>query len=133
MHKLFPLLLSLLLFNCKESKKTKYEEFKFTTNPPSDTLFTPSDDSPPSWATQLIERYIRQTDNEIIRAARQDRIPMTWISSKENSDTAIYFIIQIGHSFENKRVPDGWLYIDSLTRNLYELDIATEKRTLWKK
>ena len=74
------------------------------------------------------------TENEIIKASHKDTITEEWLFDRiENTDSAKYFIFQIGHSFENKFVTDAWLYVDSLTSNIYEYDLPNDSLILWRK
>ena len=80
-------------------------------------------------------KYIDQTDDSLIKLARKDTIPEEWIldRTRETSDSAKYFIFQIGHTFEHKFITDKWVYIDSLKRNIYEYDFANDSLVKWPK
>lgn len=87
-----------------------------------------------NWADSLIIGYINRTDNEMIQATRSDSIPIEWMFDRtEQTDSAKYLVFQLGHSFEHKYITDGWLYIDSLTKAVYEYDIANDSLIKWRK
>ena len=88
----------------------------------------------------LILKYIRHTNNPLIRLALKHTISEEWLLDKiENTDSAKFFIYHIGHDIEdsqgtNRRfVTDAWLYIDSLKRKIYEYDLPNDRLIEWKK
>lgn len=88
----------------------------------------------------LVLNYIQNTNNELIKLAVKDKLKEEWLLDRiENTDTAKYFIFQIGHDVvdegnTNPRfVTDGWIYIDSLTRKIYEYDLPNDSLIEWKK
>jgi hypothetical protein len=86
-----------------------------------------------TWADSLIVQYINKSDNPLFSMTRTDSIPITWmLDRREQTDTAFYLIYQLAHSFEHHLVPDAWLYMDSLSKTIYEYDIATEIIRKWK-
>jgi hypothetical protein len=92
------------------------------------------------WYDSLVLNYINNTDDELIKMARKDNIPEDWLLDIiKNTDTAKYYIFHLGHDVEdsggsNKHfVTDGWVYIDSLTRKMYELNVQTDHLIEWKK
>jgi hypothetical protein len=121
MREISIVLISLLLFcGCKEKPAQKKESSSSNANL--------------TWADSLIIGYINQTDNEVIKAARKDSIPVEWMFDRaENTDSAKYFVFQLGHSFENKYITDSWLYIDSMTKSVNEYDIARDSLIKWRK
>ena len=87
-----------------------------------------------NWADSLVMKYINKTDDSLIVLIRKDTITEEWIlDRRENSDSAKYLVFQIGHSFEHNFNTDKWLCIDSLTRNIYEYDFATDSLIRWRK
>lgn len=91
-----------------------------------------------NWYDSLVLYYIKHTDNELIRLASKDTIPEEWLLDRiENTDTARYLVFQIGHGVVdegdlNKRfITDGWIYIDSLKRKIFEYNLPNEKLIEW--
>lgn len=96
-------------------------------------------DTSPGWTDGLLMNYLARTGNELIRQAREDSIPLEWMMDRlEDTDTAAYFVFHVGHTVAddgmNRRfVTDAWVYIDSLTRKIYEYDVANDSLVEWKK
>ncbi|MGN7819040.1 hypothetical protein ACTJJB_02855 [Chitinophaga sp. 22536] len=91
----------------------------------------------PAWADSLIMAYAKETSNELIKFAVKDS-SFTWIlDNTEKTDSAEYMIIHLGHHVEeedhsNPRfVTDGWLYINTATRKLYEYDVPADTLIPW--
>lgn len=122
MQKIFiPLIFVLLALSCNESNGV-------------DAKIDPLPNKKVSWVDSLVMKYINQTNDTIIKLARRDNIPVEWMLDRtENTDTAKYLVFQIGHSFEHKFLTDKWLYIDSLTRNIYEYDLPNDSLIRWPK
>jgi hypothetical protein len=87
-----------------------------------------NDDNIPSWCDTLIMQYIKHTHNEMIEVERADTsINIGWILDSRDSS---YFNFQLGHDVTDsggtdpRFVTDGWVSIDSLTRKIYEYDVA---------
>jgi hypothetical protein len=92
------------------------------------------------WYDSLVLNYITKTDDELIKMARKDTIPEEWLLDDiKDTDTAKYYVFHIGHDVEdsgglNKRfVTDGWVYIDSLTRKIYGLNVQSDSLVEWKR
>jgi hypothetical protein len=99
---------------------------------------TKASDFKRNWAGRLIENYIANTDNELVKLTRKEKTPEEWLFDQTiNTDTTKYFVFEIGHdvfdeSHTNMRfAPDAWIYIDSLTKKIYEY--KNESLTEWKK
>lgn len=97
-------------------------------------------DTTNTWTDSLIKNYIFHTKSELVRLANKNKISEDWLFDQVvNTDTAKYYTFQIGHDVTdeggtNKRfVTDQWIYIDSLTRRLYEYDIANDSLVRWTK
>jgi hypothetical protein len=94
-----------------------------------------------NWYDALIMNHIKKSDNPLIKSSRQDTaIRIEWLLDRiENSDTAKYLIFNVGHELvdegnTNPRfVTDGWVYIDSLTRKIYEYDLPNDSLIKWEK
>lgn len=93
-----------------------------------------------SWIDSLILGYIGNSKNEMLRSSLKNNLSIEWIFDQTiYSDTAVYFVYQIGHNFSdedgiNERfVTDQWLYIDSMTKEVFEYDIAKDSLLKWNK
>ena len=122
MQKIFiSLIFILLIVSCNESNGV-------------DTKIDPLLNKKVTWVDSLVMKYISQTNDTLIKLVRRDNIPVEWTLDKtEITDTSKYLVFQIGHSFENKFITDKWLYIDSLTRNIYEYDLSNDSLIRWQK
>ena len=117
-------------------------EKNVSNNKESSTLIPDSThtDKTVNWYEALLTEYIQHSDNEFINLSRKDTASkIEWLFDRfEKNDTATYLIFHIGHDVvdedgTNMRfVTDSWVYIDSLTRKLYEYDFQTDKLVQWK-
>ncbi len=110
---------------------------KLLVSTPKEVVLT-SGGQTPRWLAEVVMKYIRGTDNELIRSEGADS--ESWIIDKvEINDTGKYIFIQIGHSVaeedgRNKRfVTDQWIGVDSATRTIYEYDVARDTTIVWNK
>ncbi|MCB0734037.1 MAG: hypothetical protein H6608_07645 [Flavobacteriales bacterium] len=91
------------------------------------------------WRDKLILNYISSTDQPLIHLSFMDSsITVEWIFDQVyETDTAIYFIYQIGHEeidsveLNQRFVTDGWVYVDTTTRELFEFELTSEKLLRW--
>jgi hypothetical protein len=88
----------------------------------------------------LLQYYINHADNALIKSALRSRVSETWLFDQlVSTDSAKYLVYQVGHDVSdgggrNKRfVTDQWVYIDSLTKRLYEYDLAKDSLSRWVK
>lgn len=94
-----------------------------------------------NWYVELLNNYIKKSESDLIKSSRQDQaIKIEWLLDRvEDADSAKYYIFHIGHDVvdegnTNPRfVTDGWVYIDSLTKTLYEYDLPNDKLIKWEK
>lgn len=93
-----------------------------------------------SWTDSLLEYYINHSNSPLIKQSLQNEISEEWLFDQViNMDSAKYFVFQIGHDESdkgnaNKRfVTDQWIYIDSLTKCLYEYDLVNDSLSRWTK
>jgi hypothetical protein len=90
-----------------------------------------------AWTDSLVKIYVNNSTNPLIQAAVKDS-SIAWMPDNlVLTDTAKYLVYHLGHNLEDENhanprfATDGWLYIDTLTRKLYEYDVANETLTLW--
>jgi hypothetical protein len=94
-----------------------------------------------NWYDELIINYIKKTDNELIKYSLKDTAnTIEWLLDRVDiTDSAKYLIFNIGQEVvdegnTNMRfVTVCWVYIDSLTRKLYEYDLPNDRLIEWKK
>ncbi len=93
-----------------------------------------------SWKDSLLEAYVRLSGNEMIKSARQNKQLEEWLFDQAvHADTAEYLIYQVGHDVTDEGgtnprfVTDQWVYIDTITRKLYEYDLPNDSLVAWKR
>ena len=93
-----------------------------------------------AWKDSLIAHYVNNSHNTLIKLSLKNKIHEEWLFDRAiNTDTAKYFVFQIGHDESdegenNQRfVTDQWIYIDSITKRLYEYDVANDSLSRWTK
>lgn len=91
------------------------------------------------WIDELLVRYLNGSGNTLIRATRESGVRIKWMQDRvEDADTAVYMIYHIGHDMSDENgedprfVTDGWVYIDTLKRKLYEYDLPADSLIAWK-
>ena len=149
--KSYPILtLAILFFSCGQSSQSNSNAQDTLTNTKvkqsanQDTIKSSqglkTSDSTNTWTDSLIKNYIFHTKSELVRLANKNKISEEWhFDQVVNTDTAKYYTFQIGHDVTdegktNKRfITDQWIYIDCLTRRLYEYDIANDSLVRWTK
>jgi len=87
---------------------------------------------------QLIRQYIQQSDNKLLQLAHKDHDKIEWIMDRtEDTDSAKYFVYNIGHdvaeddSSNVRFVPYVWIYVDSLSKKVYEYDLSDDQLIEW--
>lgn len=79
-----------------------------------------------NWADSLIADYIMHSDNELVKSYRGDTsIHEEWLfDSVRTIDSTKYLVYNVGHDHHDDEilvyVSDSWVFIDSLSRKLYE-------------
>ncbi|HVA97306.1 MAG TPA: hypothetical protein VNG53_00305 [Bacteroidia bacterium] len=135
------LVISTLTFGCGHPAKNNSNYNNFALK--KDSLVAKIDTTQiiaKNWADTLIKYYISCTKNDMIKIAIQDNISEKWIFDQMiNTDTAKYFRFQIGHDVSDsggmnlRFTTDSWIYIDSVTKKIYEYDLPNDSLTEWKK
>ena len=137
MIKNFPfLIICLLAFGCSQGVQMENNTTQHVSKPDTPIQISKEKNSgiKLSWADSLIINYINKTNNELIQATKKDGIDVEWnLQNNQKNNTANFYVYQIGHTFEHKFITDQCLYIDSLSRKIYEYDVANDKLELWKK
>lgn len=93
-----------------------------------------------NWIDTLLNKYVLFSNNELVRAAVNDKISEEWLFDQFlNADTTKYFIYQIGHDVTDEDganprfVTDQWVYVDTVRRILYEYDLPNDSLIRWSK
>lgn len=92
-----------------------------------------------NWYDDLMADYIRKSDNEIIKLSLKNKEQIEWLLDRtEKTDSTNYYIFKIGHDVseedrsELRCTSDGWIYIDSISKKIFEYDLSNETLILWK-
>ncbi len=80
------------------------------------------------WADDFVIKYL---DGNKDRLTEVDGHPVTYIKEPMECENRSYAAVRIGHSFEHRYVTEQWIYIDSLTKDIYEYDVANDSLILW--
>ncbi|UMY64352.1 MULTISPECIES: hypothetical protein [unclassified Flavobacterium] len=129
------LLLTIIAISCRHETPT---------TPTTDTSTHPkvvtSVDNAENWYDPIVAHYIQQSDRELIKAHRQNGDHIEWLlDSTEKTDSTHYYIFNIGQTVTdeghtNPRFSsDGWIYVDSLSKKVYEYDLPNDRLVLWTK
>lgn len=93
-----------------------------------------------NWYDSLVSDYINNSENELIKLALKDNVKVEWILDQiEKTDSTNYYIFNIGQSVSeidgtNKRFSsNGWIYIDSISKIVYEYDLPNDSLIVWNK
>ena len=85
-----------------------------------------------NWYDSLVYDYINNSENELIK--------LEWILDQiEKTDSKNYYIFNIGQSVSdidgtNTRFSsNGWIYIDSISKIVYEYDLPNDSLIVWNK
>ncbi|EAZ94625.1 hypothetical protein FBBAL38_12605 [Flavobacteria bacterium BAL38] len=93
-----------------------------------------------NWYDSLVYDYINNSENELIKLALKDNVKVEWILDQiEKTDSKNYYIFNIGQSVSdidgtNTRFSsNGWIYIDSISKIVYEYDLPNDSLIVWNK
>lgn len=140
MNKVLFILITLTIYSCSETPE-EHERKTFFQRQAKVLKSKPRKHSSSNWNQELITNYISKSNNPLIARSRNDSsIKEEWLFDRiENTDSAKYMIIQIGHDVSEEDgsmlrfVTDGWVYIDTPKKVLYEYDIANNCLLRWEK
>lgn len=142
MNKITLLLISIVFLSCKKTSDIE----KQPVNKQIDTLTvnkiilnTVTDSNSKKWYDALIVDYIKKSENELIKSSFKSKEQIEWFLDRtEKTDSTNYYIFNIGQdvSEEDGSEPrfssSGWIYIDSISKKIYEYDLSNETLILWK-
>nr|WP_294950683.1 hypothetical protein [uncultured Mucilaginibacter sp.] len=143
--KLYTALLFLLLFAAacgQPSKTVNVKAPNVALTPGAITrevpVNAPSPQSASKWFDSLSVVYNKATKNELVRQAVDDKaITEEWLFDQEiKTDTANYYVYHVGHDVSDadgtRFITDSWIYVDTLKRKFYEVDVSENKLLEWK-
>lgn len=91
----------------------------------------------PGWANSLVMAYVKTCDDPLIQYAVKDS-SISWLVDRiEETDTATFMIFHLGHHMEDEDhsnprfATDGWLYIDTLSKKVYQYDLPNDSLIRW--
>ncbi|MFC4815608.1 hypothetical protein [Flavobacterium sp. GCM10023249] len=134
-----------ILISCRPSTNER-EATENSNIPLADSLVTDLEKQPTTtaptmhWYDTLIADYIKHSEKKLIRMALKNNDSIEWLYDQTiDKDGTRYMLFNIGQDvydegYTNKRfVSDGWVYIDSIQRKLYEYDLPNDTIIEWKK
>jgi hypothetical protein len=91
------------------------------------------------WYDVLIADYIKKSDNKLIKSSLKNKERIDWLLDRtEKTDSTNYYVFNIGQevSEEDGSNPrftsSGWIYIDSISKKIYEYDLPNDSLIVWK-
>ncbi len=92
-----------------------------------------------NWYDGLIVNYIKNSDNELIKIHYKNNDRLEWLLDRiEKTDSTNYYIFNIGQDVSDEDgtnprfTSNGWIYIDSLSKKIYEYDLPNDSLVVWK-
>ena len=92
-----------------------------------------------NWYDGLIADYIRKSDNKLIKASLKNKEQIGWLLDRtEKTDSTNYYVFNIGQDVseedgtEPRFTSDGWIYIDSISKKIFEYDLPNDSLIVWK-
>ena len=92
-----------------------------------------------NWYDGLIADYVKNSDKELIKIHYKNNDRIEWLLDRtEKTDSTNYYIFNIGQDVsekdgsERRFTSDGWIYIDSLSKRIYEYDLPNDSLIVWK-
>lgn len=129
-------ILVIIIISCNQAVKPEKRE---VLTPVPDSI-TVSQQENQSWYDTLVKYYISKSDKDQIKAERKIKDKLDWeVSSIEKNDSANYYVFKIGHheseadGSEMRFTADAWIYIDSISKKIYEYDLGNDTIIVWKK
>lgn len=78
------------------------------------------------WLDDSVSQYIKRSQMELIALDKKNNKQISWMIDKQERNERVYYAIKIGRDFEDRFVSDGWIFIDSASRQIYEYDLAED-------
>jgi hypothetical protein len=87
------------------------------------------------WMGDTIRSYIQLSTNEMVKSYLKDSSIVFIYDGFENTDIGSYVRVQLGADVNNGEgmifSTAQWIYVDTLSREIYEYDIAADSSHLW--
>lgn len=107
--------------------------FKFDTNmivrhyPICLNISTEKTISNMDWKDSIVMNYVNTTKNPLINIIKKDTIyNWSYIFDTDQRDGKDFITVRIGQSMEDHFATSSWLYIDSLRKQTFEMDIVND-------
>jgi hypothetical protein len=81
------------------------------------------------WADKYIIKYLEGNKD---RLKEVDGYPVAYMKQRTERNDRNYAMAKIGHSFEDRYVTEQLIFVDSLTKEIYEYDSVNDSLILWK-
>ena len=78
------------------------------------------------WLDDSVSQYIKRSQMDLIALDKKTNKQISWMIDKQERNERVYYAIKIGRDFEDRFVSDGWIFIDSASRQVYEYDLAED-------
>jgi hypothetical protein len=120
--------LLLLIVACKNNLDVNKQslELKDSSSLPVVAETSINDIPSSDWLDDSIANYIRFSQMDLIVLDRKNNDQISWMIDKQDRNERVYYAIKIGRDFEDRFVSDGWIFIDSASRQIYEYDLAED-------
>jgi len=140
------LLISFAFLSCNKTIKVEFQNTEKQTDFLSvnkETLKseteTKTESKTQNWYDDLIADYIKKSDNKLIKTSLNNKERIEWLLDRtEKTDSTNYYIFNIGQDVseedgtEPRFVSVGWIYIDSISKKIYEYDLPNDSLIVWK-
>ncbi len=141
-NKIYLVLVLISIISCTKTKKDIRNNADTTTEAIAINNESVKSETQPdikNWYDAIIADYIKKSDNQLIKLALKNKEQVEWLLDRtEKTDSTNYYIFNIGQNVmdENNTNPrftsDGWIYIDSLSKIVYEYDLPNDSLIVWK-
>lgn len=144
--KIILLLIALVFLSCKKTNEVtkqtadqQTDSLSLNKEVPTSVTEIKTEPKTQNWYDALIADYIRKSDNELIKSALKNKEQIQWLLDRtEKTDSTNYYIFNIGQDVaeedgsEPRFTSDGWIYIDSISKKIYEYDLPNDSLIVWK-
>ena len=141
-NKIYLVLVLISIISCTKTKKDDRNSAD-TTNEAiainNESVKSETQPDVKNWYDAIIADYVKKSDNQLIKLALKNKEQVEWLLDRtEKTDSTNYYIFNIGQNVmdENNTNPrftsDGWIYIDSLSKKVYEYDLPNDSLIVWK-
>jgi hypothetical protein len=135
------LLISFAILSCNNTSKVEKQIDSLSTN--NEVLKSKTETNTESktlnWYDDLIADYVKKSDNKLIKLSIKNKERIGWILDRtEKTDSTNYYIFNIGQDVseedgtELRFTSDGWIYIDSISKKIYEYNLTNDSLMVWK-